>query len=195
VGHIESCRKTLELLLDGNRRFVEDRSEHPRTDAARRAELRTGQRPIAAVVGCADSRVPVEVVFDQGLGDLFSVRVAGNVASQVVVGSIEYAVEVLGVRVVVVLGHEQCGAVQAALEGAEASAPLELILNEIRPAIKEAQERGSPLLETVVRIHATNVASALAERSRMIQSRVESGELLIAPLLYDLGSGLVERLD
>ncbi|UCG52294.1 MAG: carbonic anhydrase [Candidatus Latescibacterota bacterium] len=190
----ESHREALERLLEGNRRFVEGRSEHPRTDANRRVLLHAGQEPFAAIVGCADSRVPVEIVFDQGLGDLFSVRVAGNVATQAVIGSIEYAVTVLGVKLVAVLGHERCGAVQEALEGVGATEPLEVILNEIRPAVTEARERGGSLVDATVRIHAVNVARALVDRSDTLRSRVESGSLTIVPLLYELDSGRVERL-
>jgi carbonic anhydrase len=190
----ESCREALDRLLDGNRRFAEDRSEHPHTDVGWRARLRAGQRPFAAVVGCADSRVPIELVFDQGLGDLFSVRVAGNVASPVVIGSIEYAALVLRVAVVAVLGHHGCGAVQAVLDGAGGTECQKIILGEIGPAVAEARERGGPPLETAVRVHAVNVARTLVARSKTIRSQVESGTLMVVPLLYNLESGRVERL-
>jgi len=189
------CQRALERLLEGNLRFVEHRPEHPRRDAAQRAMLRKGQRPFAAILGCADSRVPVELVFDQGLGDLFSVRVAGNVASKTVIGSIEYAVSVLDVKVVVVLGHEGCGAVQATLEGAGATDAIEVILSEIRPAATEARKRSDRPLEEAVRIHARSVAEALVARSETVRKRVESGDLRIAPFLYQLESGRVEPLD
>ena len=105
---------TMQFLLDGNRRFVEDRLERPHADGTRRRELVGGQKPLAAVLGCSDSRVPPELVFDQGLGDLFVVRSAGQLADDSNLGSLEFAVAVLGVRLIVVLGHEDCGAVSAA---------------------------------------------------------------------------------
>lgn len=189
-----TAREVLESLLEGNRRFVEERTEHPRKDAARRAALSLGQKPKAAIVGCADSRVPMELVFDQGLGDLFSVRVAGNVPSPVVIGSVEYAVSVLGVRLVVVLGHEKCGAVQAVVENAEGTESLEIILDEIRPAVAEAREQGGDVLDLAVRANTMQTAETLASRSDVLLSRLESGDLLIVPLLYRLESGWVEPL-
>ena len=111
-------------LADGNERFVDDRPEHPRQDADRRAELASGQQPVAAILGCSDSRVAAEVLFDQGLGDLFVIRNAGQVASASAIASIEYAVAVLGVPLVVVLAHDRCGAVKAAIDAAGADAPL-----------------------------------------------------------------------
>jgi carbonic anhydrase len=192
----ESCRKALERLLNGNRRFVEDRPKHPRSDRDRRAMLRGGQRPFAAIVGCADSRVPIARVFDQGLGDLFSVRVAGNVAAPVVVGSVEFAVDVLGVEVVGVLGHEGCGAVEAALDGSAATESLRSIIDEITPALRELGREGDgDPLDAAVRANSIHVADALLTRSEVLRERVAEGRLLIVPLLYRLASGSVERLD
>lgn len=190
-----SSLEALSRLLEGNRRFAGGRPARPHTDAARRAELREGQWPFAAVVACADSRVPVEIVFDQGLGDVFPVRVAGNVASRIVIGSVEFAVDLLEVDVVAVLGHKGCGAVRAAIDEVEASPAIDAVLRKIEPAVREARERGGPLWETAVRIHAVRVAEALTERSEILRRRVEAGDLLVVPLVYDLETGRVERLD
>src|SRR5262249_23586927 len=127
----------VERLADGNRRYVGSKATHPDETAERRAQVAKGQKPFAVVLGCAGSRGRPEVVFAQGLGDLFVVRVAGNVADDAVVGSIEYAVEHLGAGLIVVLGHERCGACQAALEGGEAPGHLHAIVEPIEPAVKE----------------------------------------------------------
>ncbi len=187
-------REALDRLIEGNRRFMEDRSEHPRRDAAQRAMLRKGQRPFAAIVGCADSRVPAELIFDQGLGDLFMVRVAGNVAAPVVIGSIEYAVAILGVKIVAVLGHEGCGAVQTALEDGPVTDSIQIIMNEIRPVVAEVGKTATDVLDAVVRANIINVSKALVSRSDTIRSRVERGDLLIVPLLYEFENGHVEQL-
>jgi len=114
-----SAEQALKLLLEGNQRFVAGKLEHPNQTPARRAEVAKGQHPFAAVLACSDSRTPPEIIFDRGLGDIFTVRVAGNVADQVVIESLDYSVKHLGVRVVMVLGHSRCGAVIAAVEGHE----------------------------------------------------------------------------
>ncbi|HEY4484757.1 MAG TPA: carbonic anhydrase, partial [Nitrospiria bacterium] len=115
-GHGLNPDKALTMLMEGNARYVEGKMLHPNQAADRMGELAKGQHPFAVILGCADSRVPPEIVFDQGLGDLFVLRVAGNIADDAVIGSIEYAVEHLGTTLVFVLGHERCGAVSAAVE-------------------------------------------------------------------------------
>ena len=134
--------KALAALIEGNRRYQAQHVTHPHQNAARRAELAAGQHPIAAVLSCADSRVPPEIVFDQGLGDLFVVRVAGNITDDVVLGSLEYAVEHLGVPLVVVLGHYKCGAIQAAVEGGTPHDHVASLVAALKPSVEAVRPEG-----------------------------------------------------
>jgi carbonic anhydrase len=182
-------------LADGNDRFVDDRPEHPRQDADRRAELAEGQTPVAAVLGCSDSRVAAEVLFDQGLGDLFVIRNAGQVASASAVASIEYAVAVLGVPLVVVLAHDRCGAVQAAIDAAGPEAPLlpPLIaahIARIRPAV-DASADVEP--STVGETHLEATVAALLAESELLAAAVADGSVAVVGANYRLAEGRVER--
>ena len=185
----------LKELQAGNARFVGGKPNHPDESKARRAELAKGQHPKAAVLGCADSRVPPELVFDEGLGDLFVVRVAGNVADPVDVGSIEYAVEHLGVGLVVVLGHHSCGAVKATADaGGKAEGNIGAIVSEIAPAVEQA--KASPgkegLVDDAVHVNARRTAGALVERSPVLKKAVEEKKVKIVAAVYDLKTGQVE---
>jgi carbonic anhydrase len=179
-------------LAAGNARFAAGGAMHPRQDPAYRRTLLEHQQPFAAVLGCADSRVPAEILFDQGLGDLFTVRAVGEVLDDAVVGSLEYAVEHLGVRTLVVLGHAGCGAVRAAIDlvqnGAEATGSVSTVARAI-----EATVRGTPrqpdFLAACVRNQARRIAEELSRRSSMID---DAGPKII-PAVYDLASGLVHR--
>jgi carbonic anhydrase len=131
--------QALQELMNGNKRYVAAELAHPNQTAARRAEVAKGQDPFAIIVGCSDSRVPPEIIFDQGLGDLFVTRVAGNIVDDVVLGSIEYAAEHLGVPLIVVLGHKRCGAVEAAAKGGDAPVHIRSLVEAIKPAIKKAK--------------------------------------------------------
>lgn len=161
--------------------------------------LAAGQKPQVVVLSCADSRVPPEIVFDQGLGDLFVVRVAGNTLDAATVASIEYAVEHLGALLVVVLGHQSCGAVQAALETppkAAASPDLERLLAAIRPGIQQfLKGPGDPLLDGAVRANVDASAAGLLRRSAIIRERAGSGLLTLVPAVYLIDSGRVEFWD
>jgi carbonic anhydrase len=191
----------LERLLEGNARFAADRKLNEGQDGGRRAELAAGQHPFAVILGCSDSRVPAEIVFDQGLGDLFVVRVAGNTAvSPVVVGSVEFAVEVLGTSLVLVLGHEACGAVQgavaAATGGPESGGAIGEVLSPIVPVAAAIAEREPGLAadELTARAVGANVEAQVAEltaRSPAVAARVEAGELVVAGAEYRLASGEV----
>jgi carbonic anhydrase len=185
----------LKELRAGNARFVAGKPTHPDASTGRRAELAKGQHPKAAILGCADSRVPPELVFDEGLGDLFVVRVAGNVADPVDVGSIEYAVEHLGVGLVVVLGHHSCGAVKATADsGGKAEGNVGAILAEIAPAVEQA--RAAPgkegLVDDAVHVNANRTAGALVDRSPVLKKAVEEKKLKIVAAVYDLKTGRVE---
>lgn len=186
----------LERLLAGNRRFVEGRSEHlADADAARRSEVAKGQHPFAIVVGCADSRVPPELVFDQGLGELFVVRVAGNVLGDAAIGSIEYGVEHLGCELVIVLGHERCGVVDAVLKGGDLPGHLSSFVPAIRPVIDGAKKKGGDVLDNAVRANASRVARELTECEPILSEFVHLGRLQVVGARYDLDTGAVEILD
>ena len=184
----------VKALKDGNARFVSGKAKHPHENAARVKELAGGQRPAAIVLGCSDSRVPPEVIFDQGLGDLFVVRVAGNTAEPHTLGSIEYAAEHLGSPVIVVLGHHKCGAVKATSEGAGTEGNLGQLVKEIKPAVAAAQAAPDKegVVHTAIHIHAKNVAAELVSESPVLAKLVEEGKVKIKVAVYDLDSGRVD---
>ncbi len=146
--------EALKKLIGGNKFYVAGKSRHPHQTIERRTELAKGQNPFAVILGCSDSRVPPEILFDQGLGDLFVVRVAGNVVDNAVQGSIEYAVEELGVPLIMVLGHERCGAVKAAVDvvekGGELPGQIETIIDKIKPAVEKVKGKPGDLLENAI---------------------------------------------
>lgn len=194
-----TATEALQRLREGNHRFVENRATHPRGDGARRDELVSGQKPYCIVLGCADSRVAPELVFDEGLGDLFVVRVAGNFADDAVLGSIEYAVAHLGVNLVVVLGHQSCGAVNAALANVDAEGPvthdhIDALINAIRPSVLEARDSGEDdLLMRSIHQNAKNVASAISQSEPTLRSFGDAG-LQVVPAYYSLEDGSVRFL-
>ncbi len=200
-------REAFERLEEGNRRFVagESKAVVERSGEARRRELASGQEPFAVILACADSRVAPEIVFDQGLGDLFVIRVAGNVVSPEVAGSIEYAVEQLGTRLVVVLGHSSCGAVQATLAvlenpALEISPDLRSLVDRIAPAARslfgkgEGQE-GSALVAAAVEANVRSSVTALAASTPALARRIASDGLLVLGAHYALATGVVDFLE
>jgi carbonic anhydrase len=190
--------QAIQALKDGNARFVAGKARHPDQGLARVKELAAGQTPFAAVLGCADSRVPPELLFDQGFGDLFVVRVAGNVADPVDIGSVEYAAEHLGVPAIVILGHHGCGAVKATADavakGQKVEGNLGAIVAEIAPAVDQAGHVAARegLVNDAVHANARRTAAALVERSPLIRELVEHGRLKIVPAVYDLDTGTIE---
>jgi len=187
-------RAALDLLLDGNDRYCGERCAADRS-AGRRRTLVSGQKPIAAIVGCSDSRVPPDVLFDQPVGSLFVVRTAGHVLSDVGLGSVEYAVDHLSVPLLLVLGHERCGAVTAAIQAEHATGRLAAILEEISASIDV--ERSGLLddqVSSTVRRHARRTADALISRSDLIRGRMVRGTLDVVGAIYDLSSGRVAVL-
>lgn len=181
-------------MARGNDRFVAGRPAHPRQDAEHRAEVAAGQAPVAALFGCSDSRLAAEIIFDKGLGDLFVVRNAGQVISDSVIGSLEYAIEILGVPLIVVLGHDACGAVQAAidLDAPDARRLPPHIAGQIaaiRPAVRAAASRDP---EIVGRSHLEHTVSALVARSELVADRIAAGTLAVVGANYRLAEGRVE---
>lgn len=183
----------IEKLKAGNANFVADKLDGKLQDSSRREELTSGQAPHTIVLSCADSRVVPELAFDSGLGELFVVRVAGNVANTSSMASIEYAVAHLGTKVIVVLGHQSCGAVTAAIAGGDNGYNLNHLLSHVAPAIA-ASEEGAPVNE-VVKTNAKLNAEELVNRSAIIKNAVETGGLKIVSGYYNLDSGKVDFLD
>ena len=185
-----------DALQAGNQRFVLQQQERPHQDIVRRAELRHGQNPRAAVLSCSDSRVPVEMIFDVGLGDLFVVRTAGEILDQAVFGSIEYAIESLGVPLVIVMGHESCGAVAAtaaALDGGDIPGGYQRVLIEkVAPSILEARGMGKSTAEEYEGHHVLATVNQILSRSPEIAERVEEGNVGIVGLRYRLSDGFTE---
>jgi carbonic anhydrase len=188
---MQSTDEILARLKAGNARFVADKLDGKLQDSARRENLTGGQEPYAIVLSCADSRVVPELAFDTGLGELFVLRVAGNVANTSTIASIEYAVAHLGTAVVVVMGHESCGAVTAAVQGGDNGHNLNHLLAHLQPAIAKA---GDKPINDVVKTNAQVVAGELAERSTIIKTAVDDGKLEIAPAYYAIGTGEVSFL-
>jgi carbonic anhydrase len=181
-------------LASGNRRFVEGKAE-PRDLVARRRELAKTQHPRVAVLSCADSRVPPELVFDAGLGDLFVVRSAGENADELAVGSLEYAVEHLGTVVIVVMGHQSCGAVKAACSGEKAGSPnLEAVVTPIASSCTKVDKSKPDTLDLAIRDHVHSVAQELLAKSVILKKAADEGKLTIIETYYSLDTGEVTKL-
>lgn len=189
-----TAEAALARLTEGNKRFVAGALTHPAQSAERRAETAQGQHPFAVILTCADSRLSPEIIFDQGLGDLFVVRNAGNLADDLVLGSIEYAVEHLHAPLVVVLGHSKCGAVSAAVAGGEAPGHIRGIVASLTPAATMAKKKPGDPVENTVRISAKLTAAALAQNEPILGELAKGGTIKVLAARYDLASGQVEFL-
>jgi carbonic anhydrase len=187
--------QALARLMEGNRRYARDKEQHPDETLTRRKELENGQHPFAVILSCADSRVPPELVFDQGLGDLFVVRIAGNIVDDDDLGSIEYAVEHLKTRLIVVLGHEKCGAVSAAVEGANDPGHLNSLLSAIQPAVEETRNVPGDKIHNCVIANARRVARQIRESEPVMKELVQRGAVKVVAADYALDSGMVTLLD
>ncbi|WP_027360334.1 carbonic anhydrase [Desulforegula conservatrix] len=181
-------------LLDGNRRFVEGKMSHPDQAAIRRTELAKSQNPFAVIVSCSDSRVPPEVLFDQGLGDLFVIRLAGNILNDAAIGSIEYAVDHLGAKYVMVLGHERCGAVEATVKGGEPHGHIGSLVKAIQPAVDKAKTQEGDLVDNAVNANVSMVVQQLKTSAPILEESVKKGSLVIVGARYDLDDGSVSIL-
>jgi len=188
--------EAISKLKEGNGRYTSGSLQHPGQTTERRAELTKSQHPFAIIVSCSDSRVPPEIVFDQGLGDLFICRVAGNVINDEGLGSIEYAVDHLGVRLIVVLGHQRCGAVQAAKEtiAAKGKAPghIESLVTAIKPAVESTAKDD---LETTIKANVKHVVQALRSSTPILKAKVDSGDVQVIGGYYSLDTGAVTFLE
>lgn len=179
----------LERLKSGNANFITDTLNNDYRDSSRRKDVVSGQHPFAVVLTCSDSRVVPELIFDTGIGKLFVIRVAGNVANPSSIASIEYAIAHLNVKLVVVLGHQSCGAVTAALAGSKNGKNLDHLLNFIQPAIADSNSKD---VDEVSHIHATLTTKQLTIESSIIAKAIENDALKIIPAFYSLESGQVD---
>jgi carbonic anhydrase len=197
-GGMPTPQSVIQALKAGNARYVRDAMRHPHEHAADRRQLVAGQHPRAVILGCADSRVPPEIVFDQGLGDLFTVRVAGNITNHEVLGSVEYAVEHLHTPVVVVLGHEGCGAVSAALHPEGVEGHIREIVEELQPAVERAKGLHHPqaeLLHDAVEANVDIQIHHLTDDDPIVHREVLHHKVIVVGAIYDLATGRVKFLE
>jgi len=185
-------------LLRGNRRFVTGHTRHPHQNVAAVHRLAAAQDPFAVVLGCADSRVAAEILFDQGLGDIFDNRVAGNIVDDLLLGSIEYAVEHFDPPLLLVLGHERCGAISATVDlirsGGEAPGHIAAIVDALRPIVEPVLAQPGDAVENGVRANVRAQVAALLAQSEIVREKVEAGHLGVAGARYDLDTGKVTLL-
>lgn len=185
-------------MLRGNARFIRDESDHPRRDHRRRRLLEAGQRPHVAVLACSDSRVPVEIIFDQGLGDAFVIRTAGEITDLSVLASMEFAADALGVPLIIVLGHESCGAVAAAQNALDNNVLPDgfqrVLVEKVTPSLLSARAEGLESIHDFERNHVREIVHHLVDRSPEIQQRIRDGRLAVAGMRYRLSDGLAEPL-
>ncbi len=183
----------LKQLMDGNKRFVDKKRQSPNQDLPRLLEVAIAQKPFAAILGCADSRFPSEIIFDQGLGDLFVCRVAGNVATPEEIGSLEFGTLVLGAKVLVVVGHKRCGAVDATIKGAQVPGQIGSLLDAIRPAVESSKDQAGDRLENASKANVVLQANRL-KASPVISKLIAENKLKVVGGYYDLDTGTVSIL-
>lgn len=187
----------LQRLLEGNQRFADEacqnlQSSRPLAGNSKRSRLQEtaiAQYPFASILGCADSRVPAEIIFDQGVGDIFVIRVAGHVASQTVIGSLEFAASVLGTQLIVVVGHSGCAAVAAAVQGEPLPGRIGGFVEDIKPAVARVRDKTGDLKENTVIANIRYQAQKLVERSAILADLIQAGKLKIVGGQYDLRTG------
>ncbi len=195
---LDTPEDLLSTLKEGNRRFMTETSIHPRRDAEARIDTHTsGQNPFVGILSCSDSRAPVEIIFDQGIGDIFSIRNAGNICDDTVIGSFELAVTKFDISLLIVMGHTDCGAVKLALKEETLPGHMSRIIGKIQPAVNKVKETkqdidGKHLEFEVALQNAIRAASELTQGSRILAERIDSGKLMIVPAMYYLEDGAVE---
>jgi carbonic anhydrase len=186
-------------MLDGNHRFVSGDLAHPRQDIDRREALAQKQTPFAALFGCADSRLSAEIIFDVGLGDFFVVRNAGQVIGETILGSLEYAVEVLGVPIILVLGHDECGAIRAAIDDVEGKMNadgvfIHKLVDQIRPTVLAANAQGMHEIDDVTELHVQDTINEMLTSSSLIADAVKQGKLAVVGANYKLTLGEIHPI-
>ena len=198
IGQKTEEKVTAELALmglkSGNARHVEHRYQHPHLTADRQRQLASGQNPQAEILSCSDSRVPPELIFDEGLGDLFIVRVAGNVAADAELGSLEYGAEHLHIPLLVVLGHQHCGAVTAAVKGGKAEGHISALVNLLRPAVEKSRRLPGDAVENAVKVNVEMIVKKLRTSTPILAELVAQGKLRVVGAVYSLDTGKVTWL-
>jgi len=200
VGPGISPDEALRMLKEGNERYLAGKPQYPRQSRERRAlTAGQGQHPVASLLSCSDSRVPVELIFDQGIGDLFVVRVAGNVAAADEIGSLEYAVDHLETPLVVVLGHSQCGAVTAVVENEKVPGNVAALVKPIAPAVARAREEnpgasGEALVNAAIKANVWQAVEDLLQKSPIIKERAREKKVKVLGALYEVDTGQVQWL-
>lgn len=189
-----SAEQALHLLVEGNQRYTANQAAHPHQSAERRAETLGGQHPFAIILSCADSRVPPEVFLDQGIGDLFIIRNAGNIVDEVVLGSMEYAVEHLGVPLIVVLGHTKCGAVTATVQGGEAPGHIGSIVATIQPAVEASKGAAGDAVLNATLANVRLMVEKVQQCEPILAEAVHHQHVKVVGALYHLDTGAFELL-
>lgn len=190
-----SAQEALKKLKDGNKRFVQHHLKHPDADKKRMTEMLKGQHPFVVILSCSDSRVPPEIIFDQGLGDIFEIRNAGNVLNKHVIGSIEYAVMHCGVKLVVIMGHQDCGAINATLSGVSETKFIQALENSIQPAVEKCILKGEEVnSDNVVRAHVMQDVEELFAEDQELLKYMKEHDVQLVPAYYHLDTGKVEFL-
>ncbi|MDE2591654.1 MAG: carbonic anhydrase [Actinomycetales bacterium] len=195
----QTPREAWSALVAGNHRFVTGEPAHPRQDIDLRAALVGEQRPFAALFGCADSRLSAEIIFDVGLGDLFVVRNAGQVIGETILGSLEYSVEVLGVPLILVLGHDECGAIRATIDDIAGNLPasgqfIHHLVDQIRPTVLEANAAGKADIDEVTEWHVQDTINEMLTKSKTIAEAVKTGKLGVVGANYKLALGEIHPI-
>ena len=190
-----SAEKAIKKLVKGNERFVNRKEKHPDSDKKRRKEMLKGQHPFVVILSCSDSRVPPELIFDQGLGDIFEIRNAGNVLNDHVIGSIEYAVMHCGVKLIVIMGHQDCGAVAATLSGVSETKYIKALEDSIQPAVEDCKKKGLEVnSDNVVKAHIMQDINELLEQDLELVKYMKEHNVKIVPAYYHLDTGKVDFL-
>lgn len=198
VSSINSPKQAWDELVAGNKRFVNSEPAHQRQDIDRRESLSKKQAPFAALFGCSDSRLSAEIIFDVGLGDLFVVRNAGQVLAETIIGSLEYAVEILKVPLILVLGHDECGAIRASIDAVEGKssyqgAYIHNLVDRIMPTVLAGNRAGKHKIDEITLLHVEDTINELVSRSQLISDAVTDGKLAIAGANYTLTQGEVHQ--
>jgi len=186
-------QQALQMLIDGNQRFVNNMRQNPNQTIARVTQVAPSQAPFAAILGCADSRFPAEIIFDRGIGDLFVCRVAGNVATPEEIGSLEFSTLVLGAKVLMVVGHENCGAVKAAIEGGELPGQIGSLTKAIKPAAESSKNQPGDKVENAVKANIKLQGWRLKE-SPVISQLIQEGKLIVTGGYYDLDTAAIQLI-
>ena len=190
-----SSKEALQKLKQGNKRFVNNQAKHPDESIERKKEMLKGQHPFVVILSCSDSRVPPELIFDQGLGDIFEIRNAGNVLNEHVIGSIEYAVMHCGVKLIVIMGHQDCGAIKATLSGVSETKYIQALEDSIQPAVEDCKKRGVEInSDNVVRAHIMQDIDELLSQDQELVKYMEEHDVKIVPAYYHIDSGKVDFL-